>query len=197
MELLNENTKFTGKIIISKDLKRYKEKYLQSTSLPTKIKNFILKEFFEIPRKECAEKLCMMSNIFSKSILTYNYEYLERLSQEIESERLKDLMNYYNDNLFPLYDQIAESENGFLLRIGAGTDWHSKTIGLEIMDYFLENKGMNFSNFYDRINKLQLFKGKQMHKHFRLMPISRKFIVDTSKNPQYPIGWVKARIIDS
>lgn len=196
LELLDIKAEFIGKIVFSKDLKLFKETFLQSKSLPVKIKNFIINDFLAIPREECAEKLCKISNFLSKNIIEYNYEYLERLNQEIESERLENLIEYYNNELFPLYDKVAESNNEFLLRLGAGTDWHSKTIGLEVMDYFLKNKRLSFNDFYDRINRLQLFKGSLMHKHFKLMSISRKYIVDESKNPHFPLGWVKAKLIN-
>lgn len=195
LETLKKNTRFSGRILFSKDLETYKNEYLQYDTLSTKIRNFILKDFIELSREDCFKKLCRISNIFSKNILEYNFEYLKRLSKEIKSESLKNLIQYYNSELFPLYDKLTESNNEFLLRLGAGTDWHSKTIGLEIIDYFLKNKGMNFNDFYDRINRLQLFKGKMMHNYFEFMPISRKYILDEFKNPQFPLGWVKGKLI--
>lgn len=193
-EILKDKSNFLGKIIFSKDIGDFKNEYLHSDSFSDRIRNYIIENLIELPREECFKKVCEISNIFSKHIIEYNHRYLTKLNDEIKSNSIQDLIKYYNETLFPLYDHVSESDNMFLMRLGYGTEWTSKTIGLELIDYFIKNKKVDFNTFYDRINRLKLFKGQRMHKHFQLTPISRAYIVNNINAPQMPLGWVKAQI---
>jgi len=164
--------------------------------MEAKLKNYILEKFFELPKEAFISKLCELSNIFSKHILEYNHTYLETLQAEIDSVWLQNLIDFYNNTLFPQYDAVADSSDEFLLRLGSNTEWHSKTVGMAIMNYFLDKRErtMTFGQFYDRINRLKLFKGQNPHKSFETTPISRAYVVDHRETPQFPLGWIKAHI---
>jgi len=196
LEVIKTNTKFLGKIVFTKDLEGYKKEYFQTDTLSTKIRAYILENFIELSRQECLQKIREISNIFSKHILKYNINYLKKLKEEIDSSVLQRVIEYYEKNLYPTFKKIEASKDQFLIRLGAGTEWHSKTIGMFLMDYYLNTKNLDFNLFYKKINRLQLFKGQYMHKHFELAPISRTYIVDSAKMPQYPLGWVKVYIKD-
>lgn len=197
-ELLNIGTKFTGKVILNKDLKKYKHEYLHSNTKSAKIREFILNDLIAHNREDLTQKICDLNNHFSKNIINFNYGYLTKLREEIESSQLDHLITYYKNKILPLYKHIKESRNQFLIRLGFSTEWTSKTVGIRILDYFQKERETpyDFSTFYDRINRLQLFKGQRMHKHFELTPISRAYIVNHTNNPQYPLGWIKVQIKD-
>lgn len=194
-EVLTEETKFKGNLRFHTNLDKYKSEYLTTQQLHHKLRGYIIDHFFELSKEERFEKLCEMSNYFSKRIFQYNREYLLRLAEVTESSYIENIADFYNKTLFPTYDSIVESKNQFLMRIGAGTEWHSKTIGLQVMNYFMENLGYDFNRFYDRINRLKLFKGGRKHKHFDLTPISRAYIVNRMNNPVCPLGWIKVKLI--
>ncbi len=195
-EVLTSGTKLLGKLILDKNLDNFKEEYLSSNNFSGKIRRFILKDLIEGSREENAKKLCDLNNYLSKDIINYNYEHLLKLKEKIESPSLDYLINYYKEVIFPLYKEVKATNNQFLIRLGYGTEWTSKTIGLRILDYFLKKKEnpYDFKTFYDRLNQLQLFKGQRMHKLFELTPISRAYIVNHINSPKFPLGWVKASL---
>jgi CRISPR type III-A-associated RAMP protein Csm5 len=195
-EVLSEKTKFKGNIRFHTDLERYKMEYLTSNQLHHRLRDYIITHFFEVPKEERFQKLCEISNYFAKSIFQYNRKYLMALAEATESHYIQNIADFYNDTLFPTYDSLVESENQFLMRIGAGTEWHSKTIGLQVMTYLMDTLGYDFNRFYDRINRLKLFKGGRKHKHFELTPISRAYVVNRMNNPISPLGWIKVKLIE-
>jgi len=194
LEVLKENTTLKGKIIFSNDVDNFRKEYLQSDSLSVKLRDYVLKNLIELPQNELIKEICDINNFLSINILEYNHKYLTILNNEINSEDLEHLINYYEKQLFPIYDEIVENDKQFLLRLGGSTEWHSKTVGLEVMRYVMEEKNVDFKTFYDGMNRLKLFKGKRMHKHFQLMPISRSYVVNDMMRPQDPLGWVKAEL---
>ncbi|TXT61148.1 MAG: hypothetical protein BAJALOKI3v1_820003 [Promethearchaeota archaeon] len=194
LEVLKKNTTLKSKIIFSQELDDFKKEYLQSDNFSTKLRKYIIENLIELPRKELIKEITTINNNLSKNIMEYNYKYLTTLNREIGSQELDSLVDYYENELFPFYDEIIEKNNQFLLRLGASTEWHSKTVGLEIMRYLLREKHVDFNNFYDGMNQLKLFKGQKMHKHFELTPISRSYLVDENLRPSQPLGWVKAEI---
>ncbi|MBA7525409.1 hypothetical protein ES705_17560 [subsurface metagenome] len=196
LEVIKANTKFSGKIIFTKDLESYKKEYFQTDTLSRKIRAFILENFIELSRQECFQLVQEMCNIFSKHLIKYNINYLKKLKEEIDSSVLQKLIDYYEKSLSPSFEKIKASKNQFLIRLGAGTEWHSKTVGMFLLDYFLNTRSLDFNVFYEKINQMQLFRGQYMHKHFELAPISRTYIVDSVKMPQYPLGWVKVQLKD-
>ncbi len=196
LEVLKINTKLSGKMIFNRNFKSYEKEFLQGNSLSVKIREFIINNFMRLSREELFQKIREMCNIFSKHILKFNIKYLIKLREEIDSNILQGLLNYYENTLYPTFEGIINSEDQLLIRLGGGTDWCSKTIGLFLIDYFLKDKNLNFNEFYEKINKLQLFKGQYFHKHFELIPISRMYIIDHTKTPQYPLGWIRVQLVE-
>ena len=194
LEVIKIKSHLEGKIVFNKDFQGYKNDFFKSKNLSTQLREHILKDLIGLPRDECFTKIKEICNIFSKQIISFNLKYLKKLKEEIKSSNLLNLIQYYDTQLIPLYEELKSSKNQFLIRLGAGTEWHSKTVGLLIMDYFLKHKGLDFNQFYNRINRLQLFKGQRMHKKFELAPISRTYVVDSMQIPQFPLGWVKVQL---
>ncbi len=196
IELLKEGARASNRIIFDRSLDKFKERYLSSNSISSKIREFILGDLIEREGEEKIRKICQINNFFSKNIIEYNYNYLNKLNNEISSPYLENLMQFYENRLREIFKEITSSNNSFLMRLGFGTEWTSKTIGHLLIDYFLNKRQptMDFNVFFDRLNRLQLFKGQTMHKHFKMIPISRAYVVNNLNIPQYPLGWVKVNI---
>ncbi|MHA1272911.1 MAG: type III-A CRISPR-associated RAMP protein Csm5 [Promethearchaeota archaeon] len=196
IELLKEGVKISNQIIFDKNLDKFKKKYLSSNSISSKIREFILGDLIEREGEEKIRKICQINNFFSKNIIEYNYNYLNKLNNEISSPYLENLMQFYENRLREIFKEITSSNKSFLMRLGFGTEWTSKTIGHLLIDYFLNKRQptMDFNVFFDRLNRLQLFKGQTMHKHFKMIPISRAYVVNNLNIPQFPLGWVKVEI---
>ncbi|MBD3215092.1 MAG: type III-A CRISPR-associated RAMP protein Csm5 [Candidatus Lokiarchaeota archaeon] len=194
LELLQQNTKLQGAFSIVSDFSDYREEYLQSSNFENKLRDYIIKKVFELPHEELFQKIADISNILAKNIIRYNYNYLKTLNEKLSSPIIEPLIKFYEETLYPIYDEVAKTDDQFLLRLGGATEWHSKTIGAELMEYFVNKGKIDFSTFYNRLNRLKLFKGGRMHKRFELAPISRSYLVDNMNGPRMPLGWVRAKL---
>ncbi len=125
---------------------------------------------------------------------------LARLGREHARQRLVTEAEYFKAKKGPVgalrfYDELihawdALTENEFILQLGWGGGWESKTLGS-----LLKKNGQAFEQRVLNNKKYRMLRGNTRRKPGEPFPTSRRLVLRNGQ-PALPLGWVKIRLIE-
>jgi len=86
-----------------------------------------------------------------------------------------------------MYEEDLDPRSEFLLQLGWGGGWDSKTFG-----DILTRDGHVFEQVVQKYGKTMVRQGK--YKAGDTYPKSRRVVVNAGDQPMFPLGWIKVRM---
>jgi len=110
-----------------------------------------------------------------------------RLADEIERWREAKALRSFYVTLAKMYEEDLDPRSEFLLQLGWGGGWDSKTFG-----DILTRDGHVFEQVVQQYGKTMVRQGK--YKAGDTYPKSRRVVVNAGDQPMFPLGWIKVRM---
>lgn len=110
-----------------------------------------------------------------------------RLADEIGRWREAKALRSFYVTLVKMYEEELDPRSEFLLQLGWGGGWDSKTFG-----DILTRDGQVFEKVVEKYGKTMVRQGK--YKAGDTYPKSRRVVVNASDQPVLPLGWIKVRM---